>query len=90
MIKEAEVKAEAKKDSSIPPPLPLPLPSFSGVPEGNRNNNLARITGAVLRAGSNFDEALAITIAVNSKNQPPLDEKEVFAIVRSIWSLHNG
>lgn len=55
------------------------------VGEGSRNNSLASHLGGLRRRGAEFDELLEAGREFNSKLcDPPLEEKEVVAVVRSI------
>lgn len=58
---------------------------YRGVPEGKRNVSLARIAGSLFHDGLEFDEVVAILLAVNKYNEPPLDRKEVISIAKSIY-----
>ena len=50
---------------------------FKGVPEGERNNALARLTGKLLQEEWSSGEVLLFALACNQLNKPPLSEKEV-------------
>lgn len=55
--------------------------------EGGRNNALTKLAGALRRRGLGEDAILAALLAENqSRCDPPLDEREVEAIARSIGS----
>ena len=58
---------------------------YKGSPEGQRNVNTARIVGSLALDGLPEHEALALALAVNERNQGPLDEKEVQQVVKSIY-----
>ncbi|MHC4278097.1 MAG: bifunctional DNA primase/polymerase [Planctomycetota bacterium] len=58
---------------------------FKGsVPEGQRNNALARIAGKLLHEDWGPEEVLQFALAWNRLNKPPLPEKEVKTTVQSI------
>lgn len=57
---------------------------YRGVSEGERNVSLTKIAGSLFSDGLNRDEVYAILSVVNERNIPPLPEKEVRAIVKSI------
>jgi len=61
---------------------------YKGVSEGERNNTLARLVGSWVSDGLSFDECLENALVWNSKNDPPLPEKEVERTVRSIFEKH--
>lgn len=61
---------------------------ISGVSAGQRNDSLARIAGALFYQGLDCDEVLSLCLAWNSKNRPPLSEKEVERTVKSIFEKH--
>ena len=62
---------------------------YKGVPKGSRNNTLARLTGSWVNDGLSFEECLENAEIWNSKNQPPLPDKEVERTVRSIMEKHH-
>ena len=57
---------------------------LGGVPEGERNTAFTRLAGRYLNKGLSRDEILPILIDINSRNKPPLGEKEVESILDSI------
>ena len=61
---------------------------YSGSKEGSRNTDMTRLIGSWVSDGLGFDECLEIARAVNSKNNPPLPEKEVEAVIKSILKKH--
>ncbi|NIS63386.1 MAG: AAA family ATPase, partial [Proteobacteria bacterium] len=63
---------------------------YKGVPEGERNNSLARIAGSLASDDLPFEDCLKIALAVNKFNNPPLPEEEVERTVRSIYERHHG
>ena len=66
-----------------------PLKEFyNGTTEGSRNNDMTKIVGSLISDGLDFNECLDIARTVNSKNKPPLPEKEVEAVIRSILRKH--
>jgi putative DNA primase/helicase len=54
------------------------------VADGGRNNGLASFGGALRRQGLSQDEILAAMLERNKQYQPPLDEREVQTIAKSI------
>ena len=61
---------------------------FKGVPEGGRNNALARITGTLISLGLDPSECRSVALTVNKSYDPPLEEEEVLSVVESIWRTH--
>ncbi len=62
---------------------------LEGVPEGQRNNTIASLTGHLLWHGVDTDVALELLLCWNRvRCRPPLPEDEVTAVVRSIARLH--
>jgi hypothetical protein len=61
---------------------------LSGVPEGQRNVGITRLTGRYLSRGLTREEILPILLDVNSRNKPALGEKEVETILDSIIKTH--
>ncbi len=60
-----------------------------GVPEGERNNTVASITGHLLWHGVDPDVALELMLCWNRiRCRPPLDDLEVARVVQSITRLH--
>ncbi|MGC8766401.1 MAG: bifunctional DNA primase/polymerase [Brevinematia bacterium] len=57
---------------------------YKGVEEGGRNVSLTRIAGSLFADGLNDEEVYEILKVINERNIPPLPEKEVKSIVRSI------
>ncbi len=55
-----------------------------GVSQGNRNNAAARLAGSLLRHGYSSADVLEQMRAWNARNSPPLSEKELCDVVRSI------
>ena len=62
---------------------------YNGVDKGQRNDTLARLTGSWVNDGLAFEECLEMAHSWNSKNNPPLPEREVERTVRSIFSTHH-
>jgi len=58
---------------------------YQGVPEGERNVSLTRIAGSLYADGLTPYEVYQVLQVINSRNNPPLPEKEVKTIVKSIW-----
>ena len=63
---------------------------LKGVPEGERNNALARLTGKLLQEGWSLEEVLQFALTWNQLNKPPLPEKEVQKTVQSIHERHTN
>jgi bifunctional DNA primase/polymerase-like protein/primase-like protein len=60
-----------------------------GVPEGERNNGIASLTGHLLWHGVDPDVVQELLLCWNRvRAQPPLDDEEVVRIVQSITRLH--
>jgi hypothetical protein len=55
-----------------------------GVPDGTRNESLAQIIGALIRAGMTGRQAYDYGIYWNERNTPPLDEKRIGQCVLNI------
>jgi hypothetical protein len=55
-----------------------------GVPEGQRDDACTRLAGHFLGKGLPESEVLAILVAWNQRNRPPLSEKDVEKCVRSV------
>lgn len=62
---------------------------YKGVPEGERNNSLTRLVGSWASDGLTLEGCLKDSFLVNSKNQPPLPDDEVEAVVKSIFDKHH-
>ncbi|MEO0438581.1 MAG: AAA family ATPase [Pseudomonadota bacterium] len=60
----------------------------SGVREGGRNQNLARLVGGWIQQGHSVDQVLARAMQTNAGNQPPLPDQEVITIVQSVTATH--
>ncbi|HQD36998.1 MAG TPA: primase C-terminal domain-containing protein, partial [Thermodesulfovibrio thiophilus] len=61
---------------------------YKGVTEGERNNVLTRLVGSWVSDGLSYNECLENALLWNSKNEPPLNEKEVETTVKSIFERH--
>lgn len=57
---------------------------YGGVNEGERNISLTRIAGSLVSDGLTYQECLSVLLAVNEKNRPPLSNKEIENILKSI------
>lgn len=67
-----------------------PLKDFyQGVPEGQRNDALARLTGSWVNDKLTFEECLQNAHIWNSKNASPLPDREIERTVRSIFEKHH-
>ena len=56
--------------------------------EGERNTAIARLAGRYLNKGLSREEILPILLDINSRNKPPLGEKEVETTLDSIIKTH--
>jgi len=63
-------------------------PLYQGVSKGGRNNSLARMCGSWFRDGLDYEEVLEMALIWNTRNNPPLSDKELENTVRSIHRLH--
>lgn len=61
---------------------------LDGVPQGERNTAIARLAGRYLSKGLTREEILPVLLDVNSRNKPPLGEKEVETTLDSIIKTH--
>lgn len=62
------------------------IEAFDVIPDGERNEGLARICGSFIRAGKDEIECGTLLHSANTMLcQPPLSEREVDAICASIW-----
>lgn len=62
---------------------------YQGVSEGGRNDSLARLVGSWANDGLSYEDCLKTALAVNTFNNPPLDDKEVESVVKSIIEKHH-
>jgi len=58
--------------------------ALEGVQKGARNDTAAKLAGKYMGLGLADEEVVALLIAWNRKNKPPLDVSELFTIVKSI------
>ncbi len=58
---------------------------YKDVGEGERNSSLTRVVGGLIYNGLSFREVLAVADYVNSTYNPPMDKREVFGIVKSVF-----
>ncbi|MBF0542101.1 MAG: bifunctional DNA primase/polymerase, partial [Nitrospirae bacterium] len=63
---------------------------YKGVPEGQRNSALVRLTISWCNEGLSFDDCLENAHMINQNNQPPLPLNEVEATVKSIFNKHQN
>ena len=79
------LKLKTRKRKDVPTG-DVSIEAFEAIPDGSRNDGLARICGALIRAGK--DEATSLTL-LHSTNMmlcsEPLSGREVDNIHRSIW-----
>ena len=61
---------------------------LEGVSEGDRNSTATRLAGRWFAKGQSESEVLFFLLAWNQRNNPPLPEKEIEAIVKSIGDAH--
>ncbi len=59
-----------------------------GVPQGERNTTIARLTGRYLSKGLSREEILPILLDINSRNKPPLSQTEIQRTLDSIIKTH--
>lgn len=57
---------------------------WGGVSEGGRNNAMAQFAGDLFQKGMSFEEVLHLCGLQNQSYKPPMDDKEVFNVVKSI------
>lgn len=63
---------------------------YQGVPDGQRNDSLARLVGSWVNDGLNFDECLRMAYQWNNENNPPeTNIKKIKRTVRSIFEKHH-
>ncbi|RMF99895.1 MAG: hypothetical protein D6726_12215 [Nitrospirae bacterium] len=63
-------------------------PLYGGVDAGQRNDSLARLVGSWLYDGLSYEECLRMAELWNKNNRPPMSDREVRAVVESIWKKH--
>lgn len=61
---------------------------YKGATEGSRNDMLARLAGSWVRADLSLEDCLENAYTWNTRNNPPLPEREVEQTVESIWNTH--
>lgn len=61
---------------------------YNGVPEGSRNDTLAKLAGSWAHDGLSFDECVENARLWNEKNSPPMDSREIHRTVKSIFERH--
>lgn len=71
--------------SSIEEPKTPIRELYRGSPVGTRNVNMTRIVGSLALDGLDEDDALALALAVNERNEEPLEVREIQTIVKSIY-----
>ncbi|MFX0195726.1 MAG: AAA family ATPase [Candidatus Hodarchaeota archaeon] len=81
-------KPEAPESESLNPPGWEKPIIEEGVSQGERNATLAKLAGKYVRKGLSKQEILPLLLDVNSRFQPPLDEKEVRTVLDSILKTH--
>jgi predicted P-loop ATPase len=64
-----------------------PIDLVASVAEGARNDHLARVAGVWLSRGCTAAETLAFCLGVNQRFQPPLETREVEAVVASVAEI---
>jgi len=63
-------------------------PLYKGVPQGQRNDSLARLVGSWLNDNLSYQECLEMAILWNQQNTPPMELEEVKRTVKSIYNRH--
>ncbi|PMP94044.1 MAG: hypothetical protein C0169_07030 [Thermodesulfobacterium geofontis] len=81
LVKEKVLEYLRLKENETSEPL---SELYKGVEEGRRNVSLTRIAGSLFADGLNDEEVYEILKVINERNIPPLPEKEVKLIVKSI------
>jgi hypothetical protein len=61
---------------------------YKGVKQGERNVSLTRLVGSWVSDGLSYEECLQNALLWNEKNDPPLAQKEVETVVKSIFEKH--
>jgi hypothetical protein len=61
---------------------------YNGADKGTRNDTLARLTGSWVNDNLSFGECMENARIWNSRNNPPLPEKEMERTVKSIFEKH--
>lgn len=61
---------------------------YNGAQKGNRNDSLVRLVGSWVNDGLTYDECMENALLWNNKNYPPLLEKEIVGVIRSILKKH--
>lgn len=61
---------------------------YAGVSNGNRNQTLARLAGSWIRDELPLVECIELAKVWNSRNQPPMGDREVETTVKSIYEKH--
>ena len=62
---------------------------IAGVNEGNRNESATRLAGRYIQKGLSPAEARFILQAWNNSNLPPLSEKEIDQVIKSVIKIDN-
>jgi len=63
---------------------------YKGVPDGSRNDSLARLVGSWVNDGLSMEECLSMARTVNQRNTPPDEDKNVVETVQSIFTKHHN
>ena len=61
---------------------------YKGATEGSRNDMLARLAGSWVKADLSLEACIENAYAWNTRNNPPLPEREIEQTVESIWNIH--
>jgi len=77
--------SETPPNGGPPSAVPWIVRALQGVPEGERNNTATRLAGYFRRLGMEADAALALLGLWNLHNAPPLPERELESVVKSVW-----
>ncbi len=81
------LRSQKNKVSIVEKPKPI-SECYKGSEHGERNVNLTRVVGSWIADGLSYEETLKFAYIMNKNNKPPLKDKEVEKIVRSIYNTH--
>ena len=68
----------------------MPGTAFGGIPKGRRNDTMTRIAGRLRRAGAAESALIAQLVDENRRCSPPLDERELKEIAKSVARYEPG
>jgi putative DNA primase/helicase len=63
---------------------------YKGAQEGSRNDTLARLVGSWVNDDLTYSECFESACIWNGKNNPPLPEKEIAQVIKSIIKKHDA